>query len=89
MLPCYCPSCQAQLRVKTLSCESCGTEVTGRYDLPVLARLAPEDQAFVLHFVRCSGSLKEMAKFLGLSYPTVRNRLDDIIGRIEQAEKNP
>ena len=82
MLPCNCPSCRSQLKVKSLKCEICQTEVSGLYDLPALARLSPDDQQFVLQFVKCSGSLKDMAKFLNLSYPTVRNLLDDIIERI-------
>ncbi len=82
MLPCQCPSCQSQLKVKSLACENCGTEVTGLYDLPVLARLSPENQEFILQFVKCSGSLKDMSKHLGLSYPTVRNLLDEIINTI-------
>jgi len=82
MLPCNCPSCQSQLKVKSLKCETCQTEVSGLYDLPELARLSPDDQQFVLQFVKNSGSLKEMAKYLKLSYPTVRNLLDDIIVRL-------
>lgn len=87
MLPCYCPSCQTQLSVKSLKCENCQTEVNGSYELPVLALLSPEDQSFVLRFIRYSGSLKEMAKDLGLSYPTVRNLLNEIIEKIESYEK--
>ena len=87
MLPCNCPSCQAQLKVKSLLCENCGTEVHGLYALPVLARLPVEEQEFILKFVKNSGSLKDMAKDLGLSYPTVRNLLDDIIEKIKSYEK--
>ena len=58
------------------------TEVSGMFDLPALARLSPDDQQFVLQFVKCSGSIKDMAKYLKLSYPTVRNLLDDIIEKI-------
>ena len=83
MLPCNCPSCQSQLKVKSMKCEICQTEVSGLYDLPVLARLSPDDQQFVLQFVKCSGSIKDMAKYLNLSYPTVRNLLDDIIKKLE------
>jgi hypothetical protein len=81
-LPHSCPACDNTLKVTALTCESCGTAVSGSFDLPVLARLSPEDLQFVLDFVRCSGSLKVMAQQLGLSYPTVRNLLDDIITRI-------
>ena len=69
-------------------CEQCRTEIQGEYELPALAKLSPDDQAFMLAFIKASGSLKEMARLLRLSYPTVRNRLDDIIERIKLAE-NP
>jgi hypothetical protein len=85
-LPCTCPSCREQLKVKCLKCEACGTEVNGLYDLPVLARLSSDDQEFILQFVKSSGSLKEMAKHLSLSYPTVRNLLDEIIQKINHYE---
>ena len=87
MLPTYCPGCHAQLKVKCLKCESCQTEVTGSYDLPVLALLPELDQQFIIRFVKNSGSLKEMASELKLSYPTVRNMLNDVISKIESYEK--
>lgn len=81
-LPTICPSCQSLLAVKRLCCEHCGTDVEGLYPLPVLAALSQEDQEFILHFVKASGSLKEMAALLKVSYPTVRNRLDEVISRL-------
>lgn len=87
MLPVNCPSCQAQLKVKSLKCEQCLTEVSGSYDLPVLATLSENDQQFITRFVINSGSLKEMATELKLSYPTVRNMLNDIIEKIQSHEK--
>ena len=87
MLPAYCPSCHSQLKVKCLQCENCLTEVSGSYDLPVLALLSAEDQQFILRFVINSGSLKEMASELKLSYPTVRNMLNEIINKIKTYEK--
>ena len=86
-LPSQCPSCQEQLKVKSLKCENCETEVNGLYDLPVLARLASEDQEFILKFMKNSGSLKDMAKDLNLSYPSVRNLLDEVIEKIKYYEK--
>jgi hypothetical protein len=68
--------------VKRLSCEKCGTEVEGLFSLPVLGALSQEDEEFVVQFVRASGSLKEMATLLKVSYPTVRNRLDEIIAKL-------
>ena len=63
-------------------CPGCGTAVQGDYLLPALSRLGSEDQQFALAFILRSGSLKEMAKLYGVSYPTVRNRLDDLIARL-------
>jgi hypothetical protein len=87
MLPVNCPSCQAQLKVKSLKCEQCQTEVSGSYNLPVLATLSENDQQFITRFVINSGSLKEMATELKLSYPTVRNMLNDVIEKIKSHEK--
>ncbi len=86
VLPIICPACNSQLKVKSLLCQHCQTEIQGCYDLPPLATLCADDQAFVLEFIKTSGSLKDMAGLLGLSYPTVRNRLDEIIERIKTAE---
>jgi hypothetical protein len=85
-LPVSCPSCGGALAVKRLRCETCSTEVEGLYDLPILAGLSNEDQDFLLQFVKTSGSLKDMAQHLGVSYPTVRNRLDDIIETLKKNE---
>lgn len=87
MLPTYCPSCHSQLKVKCLKCDNCQTEVSGSYDLPILALLPESDQQFILRFVINSGSLKEMASELKLSYPTVRNMLNEIIEKIKTDEK--
>lgn len=86
MLPTNCPSCHAQLKVKSLVCDQCNTEVTGLYSLPTILQLSDEEQKFVLRFIINSGSLKEMAKELNLSYPTVRNMLNEIIKKIETYE---
>ncbi len=87
-LPTICPACNSRLKVKSLICQQCDTEIQGQYELPPLASLPADDQVFILDFMKASGSLKEMAKLLGLSYPTVRNRLDEIIERVKLAE-NP
>ena len=78
-LPAHCPGCAAALRVVRLNCTDCDTAVIGGFPLPPLARLAPEDQAFVLCFLQTGGNLKDMAKQYGVSYPTLRNRLDALV----------
>ena len=88
LLPTKCPACNKQLKVKKLFCQACETEIEGVFDLPRLAKLSTEDQDFILQFIKASGSLKEMAKLLKLRYPTVRNRLDEIIERIKDGEEN-
>lgn len=85
-LPVSCPSCGGKLGVKRLRCDHCETEVEGFYGLPPLASLSPDDQEFILDFIKASGSLKEMADILKVSYPTVRNRLDEVIAKLNQAE---
>lgn len=85
-LPVRCPGCGRTPRVVRLSCGGCGTAIEGSFALPVLARLDPEDQAFLVDFLKSSGSLKELARLHGISYPTVRNRLDSLIDRITQLE---
>lgn len=85
-LPKICPSCGADLKVHTMLCSECQTQIVGEYALSPFMLLKDEEQAFILDFVMCSGSLKEMASRMGLSYPTVRNRLDDIIARLGELE---
>ena len=87
-LPLICPSCDNILKVKQLHCENCETDVTGLYSLPIISQLSIDDQRFILDFVKASGSLKVMAQNMKLSYPTVRNRLDDIINGINKLETN-
>ena len=82
-LPTGCPSCERPLKVKRFECGECGTTVDGAFDLPVLARLQGEEQAFVLNFIATGGSLKELARLYSVSYPTVRNRLDALRDRIK------
>ena len=63
--------------------------IEGRFDVPPLAGLAAEDQIFVAAFVRCHGSIKQMEKFFGVSYPTIKNRLNRIGALLPFAEIDP
>lgn len=80
-IPTNCPACETRLQVNKMICQRCDTGIDGLFELPPLAQLPVEDQEFVMQFVKASGSLKEMARLLRLSYPTVRNRLNEIIER--------
>lgn len=63
--------------------------IEGRFELPQLGRLSAEDQVFVTAFVRCHGSIKEMEQIFGVSYPTIKSRLNRIADRLEFVETNP
>jgi hypothetical protein len=63
--------------------------VEGSFELPQLARLTLEDQVFVVAFVRCHGSIKEMEQIFGVSYPTIKARLTRIANSLEFVETNP
>jgi len=60
--------------------------IEGSFTLPRLANLSAEDQVFVMAFVRCHGSIKAMEEMFGISYPTVKNRLNRIARRLEFVE---
>src|SRR5579862_8587224 len=66
-----------------------GIAIDGEFELPQLAQLNVEDQVFVTAFVRCHGSIKEMERIFGVSYPTIKSRLTRIAGGLEFVETNP
>lgn len=77
-----CPSCQDDLDIERLRCPKCQTLVEGHFRWPRLSRLGEADQQLVELMILASGSLKTVAKRLGISYPTVRKRLDELIERL-------
>jgi hypothetical protein len=81
-----CPTCgKAGLTVSEVTCDACGTEVRSRYRPCPFCALREEEQTFLLLFVRSRGNLKDVEKTLGVSYPTVRAKLDEIIDRLAPA----
>jgi|TARA_R110000868_G_scaffold230964_1_gene484244 hypothetical protein len=66
-----------------MKCDQCQTDVNGNYELPLYLKLNRDDQDFILEFFLSSGSIKEMAKQAGNSYPTMRNKMDDLIEKIK------
>ena len=66
-----------------------GVAIEGAFELPQLAQLSVEDQVFVTAFVRCHGSIKEMERTFGVSYPTIKNRLNRIANSLEFVDTDP
>lgn len=82
-----CPSCDSkELNVVKIECNSCKTKFEGNFNIPKLLQLADDDLNFILEFVKCSGSLKEMSKMHNVSYPTFRNQLNQLIERLNVLE---
>jgi len=79
-----CPYCGGEMRITKLTCEDCGLAQEGEFFSPRLYRLSTQEQQFVELFVLASGSLKQMASLLEISYPTVRTRLDRLIERLKE-----
>ena len=69
--------------VTAVRLKSSDISLEGEFELPVLARLRYEDQVFVGEFVRCHGSIKHMEKAFGVSYPTIKNRLNRIATQLQ------
>ena len=82
-----CSYCGEGMRITKLTCEACGLSHEGDFFTPRLARLTPDEQRFVELFVLASGSLKQMAELQGVSYPTVRGRLDRLIEKLRQEQQ--
>jgi hypothetical protein len=75
-----CPACGSNdFEVVKFRCTSCGTLVEGSFSISRLANLSAENLHFVETFIRCRGNIKEVERELGISYPTVRNRLDKVV----------
>lgn len=82
-----CPSCESHhVVVSKIECRHCHTLFEGEFDIPVLDKLSENDVTFIVNFVKCSGSLKEMAAQHSVSYPTLRNRLNELIEAIQKLE---
>ena len=77
---------QAPIEVERVRLVETGVAIEGPFTLPPLAQLAAEDQVFVAAFVRCHGSIKQMEKYFGVSYPTIKNRLNRIGSQLSFVE---
>jgi hypothetical protein len=74
-----CPICHDDLMVTRLHCRNCDTTLEGHFELGRLYQLTPGQLDFIETFVRCEGKITRVEQELGISYPTVRSRLRDVI----------
>jgi hypothetical protein len=77
---------QARVEIDRVRLIDTGVAIEGPFTLPPLAQLPAEDQVFVAAFVRCHGSIKQMEKYFGVSYPTIKNRLNKIGSQLSFVE---
>lgn len=77
-----CPVCGKQLKITKLQCTHCHTTIENEFELSNFAKLNKEQLHFIETFLKCRGNIKEVEKELGISYPTVRGKLDDIISSL-------
>jgi hypothetical protein len=78
-VPVNCPVCGGAYVVTQLQCEGCKSKLEGQFGTGKLSSLSGEQTAFVEVFLSCRGNIKEVEKALGISYPTVRSRLDEVL----------
>jgi hypothetical protein len=81
-----CPVCEGELLISRLHCRSCGTALEGEFGVGRFGRLTREQLALLESFLRSRGNLKEMERELGISYPTVRGRVDALVRSLGLAD---
>lgn len=74
-----CPVCNDTIVITSVACDKCKTRIEGRFEPNIFSLLDDSDTEFLLVFLRCRGSIKDVEKELGISYPTVRGKLDRLI----------
>ena len=84
--PHKCCICGEKLTVSRLSCEHCGTTMEGSFSGCRFCSLSPEEELFLLTFIKNRGSIKDVERELGISYPTVRAALDNLIASLGLAD---
>src|SRR6266403_5522201 len=75
--------------IERVRLDTTGIAIEGQFGVPPLAQLPADDQVFVAAFVRCHGSIKQMEQYFGVSYPTIKNRLNRIGAQLPFAEIDP
>ena len=80
--PGRCPTCSKELEIRRLYCPDCQVSIEGRFSPCAFCRLDGDELHFVLTFLQTRGNIKEMERALGISYPTVRSRLNGILHQL-------
>ena len=78
-LPSKCPICGGEVIVTRLHCQDCDSTIESRFTGGAFSQLNKQQLAFVETFIRCEGKITRMEEEMGLSYPTIRNRLHEVI----------
>lgn len=81
-----CPVCAGELAISRLHCRTCGTTLEGEFGVGRFGRLTREQLALLESFLRSRGNLKEMERVLGISYPTVRARVESLVQALGLAD---
>jgi hypothetical protein len=84
-----CPVCAGELEISRLHCGSCGTTIEGEFGVGRFGRLSREQMTLLESFLRSRGNLKEMERALGISYPTVRARVEALVQALGLADGEP
>jgi len=84
-----CPVCESQLTVTRLHCNTCGTTIEGEFSVGRFSRLNRDQYALLESFLRSRGNLRELERELGVSYPTVRNRVEALLRSLDLADGTP
>ena len=84
-----CPVCEGELAITRLHCRSCGTALEGEFGVGRFGRLSREQLALLESFLRSRGNLKDLERELGISYPTVRGRVESLLRALGLADGDP
>src|SRR5687768_11505737 len=82
--PQQCPTCTHRLEIRELACPNCATTVRGRWAPNPFSGLSSDQQTFLTLFVRSRGNLSDVERTLGVSYPTIRAKLDDLVAALSE-----
>ena len=80
--PSKCPVCNQTMEITRLHCSHCDTELNGSFSPCKFCMLDEKDMTFIEAFLRCKGSIKEVEKMLGVSYPTIKNMMDSALNAL-------